>query len=166
MPICKFDIDIKSKKIYGTLNNEIIGWIDFKQIETVDLLINFEKLFEDYKNLFLLHNFYIVPEKRNIGFGKQLFKYALDYLIDKNAKFIFLIPEPYEIEMKDNKVLEKLLSMKERDNRLERLVNFYSSFGFNFFNDSARAQEILDAFNFAGKAYKLMILQNHFKIDV
>lgn len=141
----KIELDRYNSETYNLIiNNSIIGWLSKKAIPE--------------KKLYLLHNFYILPQFRSLGYGTHLLNNFISDLIYQKAEQIYLIPEPFELEQKGNKLVQKKLSDSEQSSKLEKLINFYSKFGFEFVNDTNTAETLLKEFNFSGRLNRLMIL--------
>lgn len=141
----KIELDQYDSQTYNLIiNGSIIGWLSKKAILE--------------KKLYLLHNFYILPQFRSLGHGTYILNYFISDLIYQNAKQIYLIPEPFELKQNENNLIQKKLSEADQNSKLEKLINFYSKFGFEFVNDTNIAETLLKEFNFSGRLNRLMIL--------
>lgn len=80
---------------------------------------------------YTLYCFYIHPEHRNSGYGRFLFQEVMDKVEKLGATKIMLQTGPYEYDDKGNMIHPK---GEDRNECVEKLLKFYSSFGFKPLN--------------------------------
>ncbi len=99
-------------KIKYYLDNEMIGFISYTQIPFY---------------IYAIHSFFIYPQFRNKGYGKELLIYTLELLEEQEASLIFIQPGPFEI---NNHYFENLPPGEERLLKINLLIKLYQSVGF------------------------------------
>lgn len=109
---------LHGQKIIPILNNIPIGCISYIRIPVV--------------NWHIIYDFFICKKQRGKGYGKQLFSHALAELRSKKATTILIQPGPFE--WSNGKSVA--ITGHQKDTALKKLVQFYSSHGFNFLRNS------------------------------
>jgi len=79
--------------------------------------------------IYVIHSFFVFSQFRNLGYGKELLKYAMNTLKAAGAKLIFIQPGPFELK---NQQSENLPIGVERTLSIKRLVKIYHLNGFKF----------------------------------
>jgi|GEM_PF-6267123 GNAT superfamily N-acetyltransferase len=81
---------------------------------------------------YTLYYFHVNPENRNNGYGRYLFQHVMDKVNNLGATKVMLQTGPYEYD--DKGEAEVIPAGRDRDERVKKLLRFYSSFGFKPLN--------------------------------